>query len=137
LGILFDRVQDPKTHAIIGAAMEVHRELGSGFLEGVYQEALEMEFKDREIPFESQPAVRISYKGRVLEKAYYPDFICFEGIVVELKVLGNLSGTEVAQVLNYLKATGMKTGLLLNFRSKSLEFKRLVYSDESKNRSAD
>ena len=137
MGVLFERVKDPQTHAIIGAAMEVHRELGSGFLEGVYQEALEIEFRIREIPFKSQPSVQITYKGRVLKKAYNPDFVCFDSIIVELKVLAKLSGTEVAQVLNYLKATGMKTGLLLNFGSKSLEFKRLVYSDESKSRSAD
>ena len=137
LGVLFDRIQDPKTHAIIGAAMEVHRELGSGFLEAVYQEALEKEFSDREIQFQSQPCVQIKYKGWILDKAYYPDFICFDGIVVELKALANLSGTEVAQMINYLKATGMKTGLLLNFGTKSLEFKRLVHSHESPSQSAD
>ncbi len=122
-----DHVKDPRTHAIIGAAMEVHRELGSGFLEAVYQEALEREFSDRDIPFQSQPAVQISYKGRLLNKAYHPDLFCFDNIVVELKAMANLSGTEVAQLINYLKATGMKTGLLLNFGAKSLEFKRLVY----------
>jgi GxxExxY protein len=127
-----DPVRDPRTHAIIGAAMEVHRELGSGFLEAVYQEALEREFSDRDIPFQSQPAVQISYKGRLLNKAYHPDFICFDNIVVELKAMANLSGTEVAQLINYLKATNMNTGLLLNFGAKSLEFKRLVYSNEPK-----
>jgi GxxExxY protein len=137
LGVLFDHVRDPRTHAIIGAAMEVHRELGSGFLEAVYQEALEREFSDKEIPFQSQPAVQISYKGRILNKAYYPDFICFADIVVELKALARLSSTEVAQLINYLKATGMKTGLLLNFGAKSLEFKRLVYSHESHEQSTD
>ena len=117
--------------------MEVHRELGSGFLEAVYQEALEREFTDRDIPFQSQPAVRISYKGKLLNKEYYPDFICFGDIIVELKVLANLAGTEVAQVLNYLKATGMKTGLLLNFGAKSLEFKRMAYSHESQEQCTD
>ena len=107
--------------------MEVHRELGSGFLEAVYQEALEREFSDGDIPFQSQPAVQISYKGRLLNRAYHPDLFCFDNIVVELKAMANLSGTEVAQLINYLKATGMKTGLLLNFGAKSLEFKRLVY----------
>jgi GxxExxY protein len=125
LGVLFDHV-DSKTHAIIGAAMEVHRELGSGFLEAVYQEALERELSEREIPFQSQPAVQIRYKGELLNKAYYPDFICFESVVVELKAMAGLSGTEVAQVINYLKATGMKTGLLLNFGARSLEFRRLA-----------
>jgi GxxExxY protein len=117
---------DPKTHSIIGAAMEVHRMLGSGFLEAVYQEALEREFVEREIPFHSQPAVQIRYKDRPLTKAYYPDFICFNDVIVELKALANLSGTETAQMINYLKATGMKTGLLLNFGAKSLEIKRHV-----------
>jgi GxxExxY protein len=133
LGVLFDHIKDPKTHAIIGAAMEVHRELGNGFLEAVYQEALEREFSNKDIPFQSQPEVQISYKGQLLNKAYYPDFICFDNIVVELKAMANLSGTEVAQLINYLKATSMKTGLLLNFGTNSLEFKRLVYSNEPKN----
>jgi GxxExxY protein len=137
MGVLFDHIQDPKTHAIIGAAMEVHRELGSGFLEAVYQEALEWEFGERDIPFKSQPGVRIGYKGRVLNKEYYPDFICFDAIIVELKALGKLTGTEVAQTINYLKATGMKTGLLLNFGAKSLEVKRLIQSHEAKNQCLD
>ena len=137
MGVLFDRVQDPKTHAIIGAAMEVHRQLGSGFLEAVYQEALEIEFRERDIPSRSQPLVQITYKGQPLKKTYQPDYICFESIVVELKALAKLTGTEVSQMINYLKATGTKTGLLLNFGSKSLEFKRIVYSEESKDRSTD
>ena len=137
MGVLFDRVQDPKTHAIIGAAMEVHRQLGSGFLEAVYQEALEIEFRDRDIPSRSQPLVQITYKGQPLKKTYQPDYICFESIVVELKALAKLTGTEVSQMINYLKATGMNTGLLVNFGAKSLEFKRIVYSEESKDRSTD
>jgi GxxExxY protein len=130
LGLLFHHIKDPRTHAIIGAAMEVHKELGSGFLEAVYQEALEREFRDREIPFKSQPPVQIMYKGDLLNKTYQPDFVCFDGVIVELKALGNLSGTEGAQMINYLKATGMNIGLLINFGSKSLEFKRFVYSSE-------
>ena len=137
MGVLFDRVQDPKTHAIIGAAMEVHRQLGSGFLEAVYQEALEIEFRERDIPSRSQPLVQITYKGQPLKKTYQPDYICFENIVVELKALAKLTGTEVSQMINYLKATGMNTGLLVNFGAKSLEFKRIVYSEESKDRSTD
>ena len=137
MGVLFDRVQDPKTHAIIGAAMEVHRQLGSGFLEAVYQEALEIEFKERDIPSRYQPLVQITYKGQPLKKTYQPDYLCYESIVVELKALAKLTGTEVSQMINYLKATGTKTGLLLNFGSKSLEFKRIVYSEESKDRSTD
>lgn len=101
------------------------------------QEALEWEFSDKEIPFQSQPAMQISYKGRILNKAYYPDFICFGDIVVELKALARLSSTEVAQLINYLKVTGMTTGLLLNFGAKSLEFKRMVYSHESQEQTTD
>ena len=129
MGVLFHHIKDPRTHAIIGAAMEVHKELGSGFLEAVYQEALEREFRDQEIPFQAQPTVQISYKGLPLNKTYQPDFVCFDSVVVELKALGNLSGTEAAQMINYLKATGMNVGLLLNFGLKTLEFKRFVCSE--------
>ena len=133
--MLFHHIKDPRTHAIIGAAMEVHKELGSGFLEAVYQEALEREFRDQEIRFQAQPTVQISYKGLPLNKTYQPDFVCFDSVVVELKALGNLSGTEAAQMINYLKATGMNVGLLLNFGLKTLEFKRFVYSPESMDQS--
>jgi GxxExxY protein len=116
-----------EVYAIMGAAMEVHKELGSGFLEAVYQEALEIEFSNRKIPFESQRNLRINYKDRVLEKVYIADFICFEQILVELKAQGYLTGKEEAQVLNYLKATGLKLGVVINFGSSpKLEWKRLV-----------
>lgn len=114
-------------YAIMGAAMEVHRELGSGFLESVNQEALEMELSRRQIPFESQQTVKIIYKGAVLRKEFIADLICFEKILVELKAQDGLSGKEEAQVLNYLKATGKKVGLVINFGSHpKLEWKRLV-----------
>jgi len=108
--------------------MEVHKELGCGFLEAVYQEALQREFIDKGIPFESQPVVTISYKGQPLSKAYQPDFICYDEVIVEIKAISALSGLEEAQLINYLKATGLHIGLLLNFGSKSLEYKRLVYN---------
>lgn len=114
--------------AIVGAAIEVHRELGSGFLEAVYQEALEIELREREIPFEAQKALRIQYKGCTLDKQYFADLVCFSQVIVELKALDRLSGTEEAQILNYLKATGMRVGVLVNFgSSKKLEWKRFVY----------
>jgi GxxExxY protein len=119
--------RDRKTYLIIGAAMEVHKELGSGFLEAVYQEALGLEFADMEIPFTSQPAVKINYKGKCLKKTYEPDFICYNDIIVEIKAIFALSGTEEAQLINYLKASKIKVGLLINFGSKSLEHKRFVY----------
>ena len=108
--------------------MEVHKELGCGFLEAVYQEALGREFKGQEIPFKSQPTIQISYKERPLDKTYQPDFICYDEVIVEIKAISSLSGVEEAQLINYLKATGLKVGLLLNFGSKSLEHKRFVYN---------
>ena len=111
--------------------MEVHKELGCGFLEAVYHEALEREFTTQKIPFKSQSAIRMSYKGQPLKKSYQPDFVCFDEVLVEIKALSGLSGTEEAQLLNYLKATGLKVGLLLNFGTKSLEHKRYINSAES------
>ena len=120
-------VRDEKTYKIIGAALEVHKELGCGFLEAVYQEALGKEFACQAIPFKPQPVIRIAYKGKPLDKTYQPDFICYGEVVVEIKAISGLSGIEEAQLINYLKATGLKVGLLINFGSKSLEHKRLVY----------
>jgi len=94
----------------------------------VNQEDLDREFIDKKIPFESQPVVIISYKGKPLSKAYQPDFVCYEEIIVEIKAISGLTGLEEAQLINYLKATGLKIGLLLNFGAKSLEHKRLVYN---------
>jgi len=108
--------------------MEVHKELGCGFLEAVYQEALEREFIEQEIPFKSQPVVQIAYKGKPLSKTYQPDFVCYEEVIVEIKAISGLSGTEEAQIINYLKASGFNTGLLINFGSKSLDYKRFVYN---------
>jgi GxxExxY protein len=121
-------MRDKQTYAIIGAAMEVHKELGSGFLEAVYQEALEREFTYQKIPYKSHAPVRIEYKGKPLKKTYEPDFICFDNVIVEIKAMDKLSGLEQAQVINYLKAARIKVGLLVNFGSKSLEHKRLVYN---------
>ena len=121
-------MRDKKTYAIIGAAIEVHKELGSGFLEAVYQEALEMEFAYQEIPYKSQPPVRIEYKGKPLKKKYEPDFICYDDVIVEIKAMDKLSSNEHAQIINYLKASRMKVGLLINLGAKSLEHKRFVYS---------
>ena len=121
-------MKDEKTYQIIGAAMEVHKELGCGFLEAVYQEALEKEFTDQGIPFKPQPIIQIAYKGKLLDKTYQPDFICYKEIIVEIKAVSSLSGIEEAQLINYLKATGLKIGLLINFGSKSLEYKRFVYN---------
>ena len=118
--------RDPQTFAIIGAAMEVHRELGCGFLEAVYQEALEIEFKRQDIPYQREVKLKLHYKGETMETFYRPDFICNDNIIVELKAISELSGTDTAQVLNALKATGFRRGLLFNFGKPSLQFKRFV-----------
>lgn len=120
--------RDPRTYAIIGAAMEVHRHLGCGFLESVYQEALALELENRVIPYSRQPKFPVVYKGHRLANQYQPDFICFGDVVVELKALGRLSSVEEAQLINYLKVTGYHTGLLLNFGARSLEKRRFVLS---------
>ena len=96
------------TYKIIGAAIEVHKELGCGFLEAVYQEALEREFITQGIPFKAQPVVEISYKRKPLNKKYQPDFICYNEVITEIKAISTLSGIEEAQIINYLKATGLK-----------------------------
>jgi GxxExxY protein len=122
------QVKDWQTHAVIGAGMEVHRQLGSGFLEAVYQEALTLEMTRQEIPFQREVELPVFYEGQRLSCAYRADFICYDLVVVELKALHGIGRNEEAQVLNYLKATGLERGLLLNFGSASLEFKRFVLS---------
>jgi len=119
--------KDPETFAIIGAAMEVHRELGRGFLELVYQTALALEFQDRGIPFKAEVALPIRYKGKLLACAYRADFVCFEDIIVETKAISKLTTADEAQLINELKATGLRRGLLFNFGASSLEQKRLVF----------
>jgi len=121
-------MKDERTYKIIGCAMEVHKELGCGFLEAVYQEALKREFNDQGIPFKPQPVIRIIYKGKPLDKTYQPDYVCYDEIIVEIKAIGDLSGTEEAQIINYLKASGLEIGLLINFGATSLQYKRFVFT---------
>jgi GxxExxY protein len=106
--------------------MEVHRELGKGFLEAVYQEALSIEFSAKNIPNKAQENIDIFYKERRLDKKYISDFICFEEIIIELKVVEKLKSEHYAQLLNYLKATNCKLGILINFGTTSLEYKRVI-----------
>ena len=121
-------LRDPRTYQIIGAAMEVHRQLGCGFLEPVYQEAFAFELNLRAIPFSRELMFPVTYKGRRLSNHYRPDFICFDGVIVEVKALSRLSSTEESQLINYLKVTGYETGLLLNFGARSLQQRRFVLS---------
>ncbi len=120
--------KDPETFAIIGAAMEVHRELGRGLLELVYQTALALEFQESGIPFKTEVALPIRYKNKLLTCAYRADFVCFESVIVETKAISTLTGADEAQLINEPKATGLTRGLLLNFGAASLEHKRLVFS---------
>jgi len=120
--------RDPQSHAIIGAAMEVHRELGFGFLEAVYQCALVLEFQDRQIPFRAEVALPVRYKGKLLTCGYRADFICFEDFLIETKAIAELTRVDDAQLINELKATRLQRGLLLNFGAPSLQFKRLILS---------
>lgn len=120
--------KDPRTYAVIGAAMEVHRQLGCGFLEAVYQEALAIELELRKVPFLREKALPVLYKGQVLSTSYRSDFVCYDAVIVEIKALSKLSGTEEAQIINYLKATGLEVGLLINVGGPSLDWGRFVYT---------
>ena len=116
-----------ETYKINGAAMKVYNTLKHGFLEAVYQEALEIEFKKRNIPFEREKELTISYEGVELKQTYRADFVCYDNIIVELKAVSQLDDTHRSQVYNYLCATGYKVGLLFNFgHYDGLEIERKV-----------
>ena len=133
----YNKNNDSQTYAIIGASMTVHRELGSGFLEAVYQEALEIEFQNQNIPYEREVKLPVHYRGKQLSAYYQADFICFDSVIVELKALQQLSGTEESQVINYLTASGLHKALLINFGTESLQHKRLVFNLRESAKSAD
>ena len=118
---------EQEVYELIGGAMEVHSVLGPGFAESVYHEALSLEYSWRQIPCVCEQHLAVIYKGNTLKKHYVADMVCYEKIIVELKALNQLTDNEVAQVLNYLKATGLRVGLLINFgASGKLEWQRFV-----------
>ena len=126
---IMDKMYDPnreKTYNIIGAAMAVHSELGNGFLEAVYGDALAIEFNKRGIPFAREKEIEILYKGTPINHKYYADFLCYDSIIVEIKAIEKLTNIQEAQVINYLKASNFKIGLLINFGESHLVTKRLV-----------
>ena len=123
---------DEETYKIIGAAMEVHRHLGCGFLEAVYGDALAIEFTNHNIPFEREKLINIKYKDTTLEHYYVADFVCYDSIIVELKAVTELNKTFEAQVLNYLNATGYESGLLINFGELSLKHHRIFNATKNK-----
>ncbi len=119
-------IYEKESYKIIGACISVHKELGCGFLEAVYQEALALEFRNHGIPFEQEKSLDIYFKSIKLNKKYVADFICYNKIVLELKALSKITTEHDSQLLNYLKATGLKLGILVNFGEKSLKYKRLI-----------
>ncbi|MDQ6630272.1 MAG: GxxExxY protein [Verrucomicrobiota bacterium] len=121
------------TGRIIGVAMEVHNELGCGFLEAIYQDAIELELNLQKLLFVRQKPFRVFYKGVVLKRPYIPDLIIGETVVVDLKAIAKLGAIEEAQMINYLKTTGLAVGLVINFGAPSLQWKRVVQTNSNPN----
>ena len=128
-----DLLYKDEVYEIIGAAIEVHKELGHGFLESVYEESMVIESKKRQIPYKTQVMIPIYYKGQKLKKEFIADYIGYGKIIVELKCIPKLTKVDEAQIINYLKATQMKVGLLINFGSHGkLEWRRFIRTEENK-----
>jgi len=120
-------IHGDETRALLGACFEVYKEKGCGFLEAVFQECLELELADRQIPFRMQPVLKLEYKKRQLRQTYQPDFLCFDKVILEIKAVSKLGDEHRAQVHNYLRATGLRVGLLVNFGHHPLvEYERIV-----------
>ena len=125
-----DKICFEECHQIVGCAFKVYNQLGHGFLEQVYQCALEIELKHAKIPFEAQKQIPVYYLGEKLDAYYKADILCFDKVIVELKADYSLSDVHEAQLINYLKATGIQAGLLINFGNRrKLEFKKIVYTN--------
>ncbi|PIF60294.1 GxxExxY protein [Flavobacterium plurextorum] len=118
--------RENETYTIIGICMEVHRNLGPGLLEVIYKDALEVELKENNIPFEREKEYSIEYKGRILPHKFYADFVINEDIILEVKAIKEFSTEHIAQILNYIKLSNSEVGLLVNFQTKSLQYKRYV-----------
>ncbi len=129
-------MRDPQTYRIIGAAMAAHGEMGHGFLESVYHEALQLELQERAIEFVHEVDLVIRYKGVPLKCTYRADFICFGEVLVEIKALAQITGVERAQVIHYLKATGLRRALILNFGAPSLQYERIVLESDPRQRTS-
>jgi GxxExxY protein len=121
-------VYKDESYAIVGACMKVHRTLGPGFLEAVYEEVLEKEFIIQNIPYKRQVQLDLYYEGVQLKKHYRADFVCYDSIIVELKAVAQIPSVFYAQLQNYLKCTNMELGLLINFGTPSLTYKRILNS---------
>jgi len=120
-------IHEQETYKILGACMEVHRELGHGFLEVVYKDALMLEFEAADIPFERERKYEIEYKSVILPHCFYADFVVYGSVILEVKSMQSLPDEHIAQTLNYLRASGCRVGLLINFGRQSLDYKRLIY----------
>jgi GxxExxY protein len=123
--------RDPQTYAIIGAAMEVHRVLGCGFLELAYYEPFEIELAARHVPFQRDVELPIIYKGKRMRRTYRVDYICYDDVVVEIKALSMLGSIEEAQLINYIRVANKERGLLLNFGTRSLQYRRFVWRPQT------
>ena len=123
---IFMHYRENETYKIIGICMEVHRNLGPGLLEVIYKDALEVEFKENDIPFEREKEYSIEYKGKILPHKFYADFVINENIILEVKAIKEFSTEHIAQILNYIKLSNSQVGLLVNFQTKSLQYKRYV-----------
>ena len=123
---MIDLIQNEESFQIIGVCMEVHNQLGSGFSEIVYKDALELEFEERNIPFEREQKFNVNYKGAILPHSFYADFVIFETIILEVKAVSEISGHCFAQTINYLKVSDNQLGLIMNFGQSRLDYKRVV-----------